>query len=340
MKVLKGIGFFIAIIVAVYVVLGLIGPSEYKVSRSIKIEAPVDVIFDQTSKFENWGAWSPWAKIATDTKYTIENDNQEVGAKMSWESNHEKVGHGSMTIDEIVKNEKVLYTLAFIKPWEMSSKGGFIYVQEENVTNVEWYDSGDIPFAQRPMMLFMDLEEMIGPMFEKGLADIKTICEKIAEKPAMEITKVMVEAQPILFISESSSLIPSEMEAKLGGAFGEIMALMSVAQVEMTAPPMSITTMFSVEEMKCEFDAAIVAELPEGVEVSGRIQKGETYAGKVLKTVHTGSYANLKATYDEIIAYIEANSYEINGNSWEVYVDDPSIIAEEKLRTNIYFPVK
>ena len=76
------------------------------------------------------------------------------------------------------------------------------------------------------------------------------------------------------------------------------------------------------------------------ISLIGRIEKGETYAGKVLKTVHVGPYINLKATYDGLIAYIKDNGYEINGNSWEEYIDDPTKVPSEEVRTNIYFPVK
>ena len=257
MKFLKGIGIFIVALIAIYVVLGLVGPSEYRVARSIKIDAPVEVVFDQTSKFSNWAAWSPWAAEDPEAKYTIEKDEQIVGAKMGWDGKIS--GKGSMTITEIVANEKTIYALSFVEPWVMSSVGGFIYTQEDGLVNVEWYDEGNIPFSQRPMMMFMDLEEMMGPMFERGLEDIKKIAENM--KPAIEVSEEMVESKSILFIAESSSLMPTEMSAKMGAAFGEIMALMGVAQIEMTSAPMSITRKFSLEEMVCDFDVAIVVKL-------------------------------------------------------------------------------
>jgi effector-binding domain-containing protein len=338
MKILKGIGIVIAILITIFIVLGLTGPADYRVERSVEIDADVSVVFDQTTKFANWAAWSPWAAADPEAKYTIKKDEQTVGAEMGWDG--EISGKGTMTMTEVVPNKKMVYQLSFIEPWEMSSVGGFNYTQENGKVKVVWYDKGDIPFSQRPMMFFMDLEEMMGPQFEEGLNNIKEICEKMVVKPKMEISEEIVESKSILFVSESSSLMPSEIGAKMAGAFGEIMALMGVAQIEMTSAPMSITTLFSMEEMRCEFKAAIVAEVPEGMELSGRIEKGETYAGKVLKTVHVGPYTNLKSSYDGIIAYIKENGYEMNGDSWEVYVDDPTQVEEAVLKTNIYFPVK
>jgi effector-binding domain-containing protein len=182
-------------------------------------------------------------------------------------------------------------------------------------------------------------QEASGPVIEEELVAVQDPVDTALE-PKMEVSEEMVESKSILFIPESSSLIPAEVKTKIETALGEIMALMSVAQIEMTEAPMSITKKFSLAEMMSEFDVAIVAELPEGMEVFGRIEKGETYAGKALKTVHVGSPFKLKATYDGLIAYIKDNGYEINGNSWEVYIDDPTKVAEDIRRINIYFPVK
>ena len=135
--------------------------------------------------------------------------------------------------------------------------------------------------------------------------------------------------------------MPAEIGGKIGAAYGEIMALIGVAKLESPYAPINITRMFSLEEMKVEFSPAIILdEIPEGLELSGRIEKGETYTGKVVKTVHVGPYTGLKSTYDALIAYMDANGYEVNGFSWEEYIDDPTKVEEKDLRTNIYFPVK
>ncbi len=339
MKFLKGIGIVIVILIVVYMVLGFFGPADYRVERSIKIEATADIVYIQTTKFTNWAAWSPWAAADPEAKYSIKNEEQTVGSEMGWDG--EVSGKGFMTITELVPNEKMVYKLSFLEPWEMSSVGGFNYTLEDGTVNLVWYDEGNIPFTQRPMMLFMDLEEMMGPMFEDGLKNIKVICENMKSESSIEISEETVESKSILFISESSSLMPDAIGAKMDAAYGELMALMGIAKLEMASAPIAIAKKYSLEEMVYDFDAALpIVELPEELELDGRIQKGETYAGKVLKTVHIGSYVKFKATYDAIIAHIEANGYEINGNSWEEYIDDPGEVEEDVRRTIIYFPIK
>jgi len=339
MKVLKGLLILIIAVIAIYIVAALVGPSNYKITRTIEIAAPIDVIFDQTSIYANWANWSPWAKLDSNAKYTIKDDNQSVGSSMGWEGN-DKVGIGTMTTSKIETNKEFSYDLSFVEPFEMTSHGGFTYEQKGDNVLLTWHDGADLAFMSRPFMLFMDMEEEIGPSFEKGLAEIKAICENMSTS-SLDITEQVVESNSILYISENSSLLPNEIGAKMRAAYGELMSLAGLAKLEMTSAPISITHKFSMEEMLCEFDAAIVInDIPEELELSGRIQKGETYAGKVLRTVHIGAYAKLKTTYDAILAHIAKNGYEINGSSWEEYVDDPTKVAEKELKTFIYFPVK
>mgnify|MGYP001953463680 CR=1 FL=1 len=95
MRFFRILGIIITILVVVYITLGFFGPTEYRVERSIKIDAPINVVFNQTTKFENWAAWSPWAAADPGAKYTFEKDEQVVGAKNSWEG--EVSGTGNIT---------------------------------------------------------------------------------------------------------------------------------------------------------------------------------------------------------------------------------------------------
>lgn len=341
MKILKKIAIVILALIVIYVVLGLIGPSGYKITRSIKIGAPIEVVFDQTSLYKNWAAWSPWAKLDANAKYSIENDNQKTGATMSWVGDPESVGTGGMVTSQIEKNKKFYYDLTFKVPFEMTSHGGFNYTEEGDSVLLEWFDSGEFEFMARPMMLFMDLEAELGPEFEKGLADIKSICESMETAPKVEITKIELTPQPILYIEEASSLNSDSISMKMGAAFGEIGAFMKKHNLNMGGAPLAITKVFSLTEMYWEFNAAIpVVESLEGIDGNGRVKIGMTPEGKAVKAVHVGSYETSVSTYNAIEAYIKEKGLEQAGNPWEEYIDDPMVVKEDELRTNIYYPVK
>lgn len=161
-----------------------------------------------------------------------------------------------------------------------------------------------------------------------------------ASESDIEISEIDVTSQPILYIEEQSKLEGDSIAIKLGKAYGEIMTFLGENELEMMAAPMAITTKFSMEEMFWAFNAAIAVEIPEDIELTGRIKAGTSYEGKVVKAIHIGPYSESMITYEALEQYVKDNNLEMNGQPWEEYVDDPTQIAEKDLRTFIYYPVK
>ena len=341
MKVLKKIIIVIVIIIAIPLIAGLFIKSEYSVVKEVTIQKPRQEVFDYIKFLRNQDNFSVWNQRDPEMKKGLTGTDGEVGAVASWDSQNEEVGAGEQEIKNITDGERIDFELRFLRPFEATDNAYFALEDAENGTLVKWGFDGKMPYPWNIMGLFVDMEEMLGPDLQQGLDNLKEVMDAMKSTPKLDIAEAEVEIIPVLYVSEVSSLNSEEIGGKIGAAYGEIMSLVGIAKLEMAGAPLSITTKFSMEEMMIEFNPAIpVVEIPEGLELSGRIQQGETYAGKVLKTTHTGSYENLHSTYEAIMAHIKENGYEINGDSWEQYIDDPTEVKEEELRTIIYFPIK
>ncbi len=77
MKALKIIGIILALIVVIVLVVGLIAPKNFEVSRSIEVKASPEVVFKNISTFEQFNKWNPWNKL--DSNQTV-NDEGPDGA--------------------------------------------------------------------------------------------------------------------------------------------------------------------------------------------------------------------------------------------------------------------
>ncbi|HOP21120.1 MAG TPA: SRPBCC family protein, partial [Amphiplicatus sp.] len=54
----------LAAIFAIVIALGFVLPDKTHVERSIVINAPQEEVFALVSDFNEWSAWSPWARSA------------------------------------------------------------------------------------------------------------------------------------------------------------------------------------------------------------------------------------------------------------------------------------
>ena len=166
----------IVAVIAVFVVIVALRPSEFRVTRSATISGPPDRVFTQVNDLHNWEAWSPWVKIDPAAKTTYNGPPAGVGAAFSWAGNA-KVGEGTMTIIESRAPELVRFRLEFLKPFKGTNTAEFTFKPEGNGTTVTWSMYGKNNFIAKAMCMFMDMDKMVGGQFEKGLASIKSIVE-------------------------------------------------------------------------------------------------------------------------------------------------------------------
>jgi len=60
----------------------------------------------------------------------------------------------------------------------------------------------------------------------------------------------------------------------------------------------------------------------------------------VAYTYHIGSYDDLSAAYDLLVEWAGRNQYRFVGPPVEVYWSDPMTVPEERLVTEVWFPVE
>lgn len=174
-KILLGL----AAVLAVFLIVVALQPSEFSVSRSATIAAAPAAIFPHVNEPRKWEAWNPWGKLDRAMKLTYDGPPAGVGAAYAWAGNND-VGEGRMTVTESQANERIRFRLEFFKPMAGVCDTVFTFQPDSNGTAVTWTMSGKNNFLAKVMCLFMSMDKMIGGQFEQGLATLKTVAESPA----------------------------------------------------------------------------------------------------------------------------------------------------------------
>ncbi len=169
--------YILAGIVLLVIILGIIAPKSYEVSRSISIEQNIYKTFEYLKSLKSQDEWSPWGKRDPNMKKEFTGTDGEVGAISKWEGNKE-VGSGEQEVTNIVDKQLIESQLRFLKPFKSTSDAYLKVIEISEGTRVTWGFTGKNKFPMNIMMLFMSMDKMIGKDFEEGLQSLKEILEK------------------------------------------------------------------------------------------------------------------------------------------------------------------
>jgi polyketide cyclase/dehydrase/lipid transport protein len=168
----------VAAVLAVFLLVVAMQPSDFKVERSATMRAPAPAAFAQVNDFQKWQGWSPWEKVDPALKRQYEGPKAGTGAVYAWQGNKD-VGEGRMTITESKPAELVRIKLEFFKPFAATNAAEFSFKPAgADSTSVTWTMTGQNNFLSKAICLFVDMDKMVGGMFEQGLTQMKTVVER------------------------------------------------------------------------------------------------------------------------------------------------------------------
>ena len=173
MKIFVNILIAIGLIFGLVLVIGFFLPSEYACERSIEIDAPAEVVFDQVNDLEANRDWSPWEENDDTATFVYGPTTVGVGAWYEWEG--DDVGQGRLTITTSERPRRIENDLDF--PGQETARGVWTFEETEGGVRVTWSVTGDV--GPNPIARYFALlaEGVIGENFERGLENLKRVSE-------------------------------------------------------------------------------------------------------------------------------------------------------------------
>lgn len=172
MRVLKLAVLVLFALLVVVMGVGAFLPKDFRVERSIEMNASPEAVFDRVNSLRTWDAWSPW--IARDP--TIENSyagpEAGVGATVIWTS--EKSGDGTQTITRSERPTRIETALDF---GEMGQpRADWSFEPSGDGVLVTWGLSGNTSGLLGGYFAKM-MDTWVGADYEDGLVRLKDVVE-------------------------------------------------------------------------------------------------------------------------------------------------------------------
>jgi uncharacterized protein YndB with AHSA1/START domain len=345
MRALKTLLFVVLALVAIGGIFYALGKPSYRVERSVTINAPADVVYQQISSFAAMDKWSPWNEKDPAMKKSIEGTDGTVGAKSLWEGNS-AVGKGSQEMVAMEPNKKVSMKVAFVEPFESMSNADVELAADGEGTKASWimYGNND-GIMSRVGSMFFNMDKEVGADFEKGLALLKAQAEKAhAEKPVVkalpaigEVTVadraegyyVGIKSDPKLPQADAEKFF-KENTPKLYEAVGK-------AGVKPEGPMCGLFYDWDMEH----HTTSVMVCLPVGAKskVPG-LASEQVSAGKAYSTVMRGGYANGMAAHNAVQQRVTADNMDMGLVLEEYAVNQGMEPDSSKWVTNIVYMAK
>jgi uncharacterized protein YndB with AHSA1/START domain len=173
---LKTIALVVAALIAALLIYAATKPDTFRIERSATIAAPADKVFPLINDVKAFNTWNPFNRMEPNVDIQYEGPAAGKGAAYTWKGN--KTGAGRMEVSDSVPSSKVSMKLDFSKPFEAHNNVDFTLQPDAAGTRVTWAMYGPMPYLNRLMTVFFDMDKTVGKDFEAGLVNLKGAAEK------------------------------------------------------------------------------------------------------------------------------------------------------------------
>jgi hypothetical protein len=169
----------VAAFITILLILALLVKKNYVLVKEITLNKPKQDVFNYIKLLKNQGNYSKWMMMDPNVKLKFKGKDGTVGFVLAWDSKIKEVGKGEQSIKKITEGERIDLDIHFIRPYEGKAVA-YLSTEplNERQTKVKWGFTGEIKYPMNLMLLFMNMDKMVGNDLATGLTNLKDVFER------------------------------------------------------------------------------------------------------------------------------------------------------------------
>lgn len=343
----------LAIVVALYLVVGLALPSSRHLVEKIETNRKLTIVFDTLNSFRRFKDWNPLALRDPRMQLSLSGPEEGEGAQLDYVSDKKGVGKGTWKIVESVPREKVAF--AIVNPERGGNKRTEFSFKPtgRNNRNVEITQTYDVDYGWNLIGRYaglyvtrhvgddmkMGLTRLVNmlaavPNVDYAVKDSKMTTPKVVERAAEDLLVVSAGA-----VERGNAQIQASMTAN-----GEwIKRVIDANGLEAAGPLRIVTTDLGRETYT--FDVVQPVRKKGGgaitsVATQGPVQHVKSPASKAAVASYTGYMAELENVRNALRAWAATHGHEVKDRAFEDYKSGVAGAFTENGQFDVYWPVK
>ena len=370
----------LAIVAALFLIIGLLLPSSRHLEASVETNRKMSIVYDTLNSLRRWPTWNPIAAKDAAMKFKLSGPEEGVGARLDYSSEERGLGEGSWEIVESEPNKRVAYALTSDERGQNKRTEFTLRPTGRNNRNVQITQTYDVDYGWNLLGRYAGLyvSSSIGEDMKLGLSRLSdmlaavpnidynelakanpSMVPKIVERPAENLLVVTAAVERNNEVVRRTMLNNLQWIEKVMAANGlEAAGPVRIVTNELGAESYSFDVAMPVrkrsgaaaadepaegeDEAESAADTA-AAPAPAGkldIDLEGPVTAEYAEASRVAVLPYTGHMANLPTVRDALRAWAMTRGFETVGRPYETWNDGISAGFTPEGTFNVYWTIK
>jgi hypothetical protein len=343
----------IAIVVALYLIVALVLPSERHLVEKAETNRKLTLVFDTLNSFRRFKDWNPLVLRDPGMQLTLSGPASGVGARLDYDSRNDKLGKGSYEIIESIPKQKVVYKIENIERGHDKRTAFELQPTGRNNRNVEITQTYDVTYGWDLLGRYAGLyvARHVGDDMKLGLSRLVALLASIPnEDYAVSGSKLvgfkMIDrpAEDVLYVNAGNvERGNAQIQASITSNSEWIKRVIEANGLEAVGPVRIVTTDLGRETYN--FDVAQVVRRKNGgpignIALQGPVKYEHTEPTQAVMASYTGYMAELEKARNALRAWAAVNGYDVTGRPYESYKSGIAASFTQDGQFDIYWPIK